>query len=109
MDYQIALNPELDLTPADFVQAWNTTQEAHVLAEARLAPSDQVFDPFLVGAAIAVISTISSISAGVATNLLSDLIKQVVMKKKGPKPIRVIQINQPDGKYIFVIDQEDEE
>jgi hypothetical protein len=104
MDYQIALNPELDLTPADFVQAWNTTQEARAVAEAHLAPSSQAFDPFLVGA----IAVISSIVTSVTADLLSDLIKKVVAKKKGPKPIRVIQINQPDGKYIFVIDQEDE-
>jgi len=104
MDYQIALNPELGLAPADFVQTWNTTQEARTLAEARRTSSSRTFDPFLVGA----IAVLGTIGVGVATDVISDLIKQVVTKKKGHKRIRVTQINQPDGTRILVIDHEDE-
>lgn len=37
MDYQIALPPDLGLSPTDFVVAWNDTPACRAVAEARLA------------------------------------------------------------------------
>jgi hypothetical protein len=49
-NYQIALSPDLGLSPADFVTAWNEEAEARNLAEAHLVPStSEHYDPTLVG------------------------------------------------------------
>ncbi len=89
MEYQIALNPELGLTPTDFVQSWNASAEAQTVAEARLTPtSNTSYDPFLVGA----IAVLGSIGVGVATNLISDLIKQVMEKKTAHKHLHITQV-----------------
>ena len=36
MDYQLVLSPEIGLSPADFVAAWNISTECRVVAEAQL-------------------------------------------------------------------------
>jgi hypothetical protein len=41
-DYEIVLSPELEISPADFVTAWNETAETHDFAEARLSESSGV-------------------------------------------------------------------
>lgn len=105
MDYQIALSPALGLTPVDFVQGWNTIDEARTVAEARLTALDgRNFDPFLVGA----VAVLSSVGIGIATNAIYDLIKQIVIRKAGNKRIHITQIEQPDGTCILVVDIEKE-
>src|SRR5919206_5302420 len=101
MDYQIALPPDLGLSPADFVTTWNETSECRTTAEATLStPPGTRFDPSLLDGAIAVLSTVS---VGVATNAIYDLIKQVLVKKGVHKRTQVIKQDQPDGTHLLVV------
>ena len=105
MNYQIALSPQLGLPPHDFVQGWNTSDEARVAAEAHLAPSStSQFDPFLLEA----LAVLSTVGVGMATNALYDLVKQVVIKKTGHHHTRITQVDQPDGTHILIVDFQDE-
>jgi hypothetical protein len=75
-EYQIALSPDLGLSPADFIAVWNEDTETHAITEARLAPSSSThYDPTLIAAILL------SIGTGIAGNTLYDLIKRVLVKK----------------------------
>ncbi len=55
MDYQIALPPDLGLSPAEFVTSWNADPASRTVAEARLDQSPRAqYEPFLIAGAIAV-------------------------------------------------------
>ncbi len=108
MEYQIALSPKLGLTPVDFVQSWNASSEAQAFAEARLtSTSNASYNPFLDGTMV-VLSTIGTIGVGVATNLLSDRIKEIFTKKTPQKHLHITKVDLPDGTHILVVDSKEE-
>ncbi len=97
-EYQIALSPDLDLTPVDFAAAWNADNETHSIAKAHVVPSTGTsYDPTLIAGALI------SITTGLASNVLYDLIKQV-LAKKGHKHTHIEETKKPDGTRILVID-----
>jgi hypothetical protein len=100
MEYQLALPPDLGLSPADFVTAWNASAVCRSIAQASLASSTRAqYDPLLVGA----IAVLSSIGIGLATNALYDLIKQVLTTKGVHTQTKIMKIDQPDGTHILVV------
>ena len=100
MDYQIALPPDLGLSPADFVSAWNEEPECRTMAEARLADStSRQYEPFSVGVAV-----LGSVSVGVATNAIYDWIKKVLTKNKVGKHTKFTLLDQPDGTRVIVVE-----
>jgi len=100
MEYQLALPPDLGLSPADFVAAWNASAECCTIAQASLSSSTSAqYDPLLV-AALALLSTVG---IGVATNALYDLIKQVLITKGVHTQTQIVKIDQPDGTRILVV------
>ena len=109
MEYQIALSPDLGLSPADFVTAWNEEAEAGSVAEARLTPSTSTsYDPLLLG----VVAVLGSIGTSVTANAIYDLIKKVLAKKGVPQAatpsthIQIMEIKKPGGTDILVVDIE---
>ena len=102
-DYQIVLSPDLGLSPADFVAAWNEDEEAHTLAEARLAaaPSEH-YDPTLL------VAILLSVATGAASNVLSDLILRVVDRKKDTGThTHIVEQKKPDGSRLLIVDIDD--
>jgi len=100
MDYQIALHPDLNLSPADFVKAWNDTPECREMAKANLdEPTSAQYDPF----AAAAVAVLSGVAIGVAANALYDRIKKVFIKKDVTKQIEIIQLDLPDGSRLLVV------
>jgi hypothetical protein len=106
MDIQIALAPDLEITAAQFAEAWNATPESRDAAPIRLetATGGQFSDP-VADAAIAVIT-------GLGSNAIYDLIKaviQIAWKRKhpaAPKPppaVNVVAIDQPGGNHVVVV------
>ncbi len=109
--YQIALSPDLDITPEEFAAAWNENAEARALAEAHLseAKGAQFIEPVLT-------TVLISIGIGAASNLLSDLIKGIIQQlkdKKGAqssqgtpmhKHTHVEQMKKPDGTEMLIVD-----
>jgi len=101
MDYRIALPPDLGLSAAGFVAAWNEAAECTAVAEARLAqPTRTQYDPTLLeGAFVA----LGSVALGVVSNVIYDLIKGVLAKKGIRKRMEVRQLDQPDGSRLLVV------
>src|SRR2546426_1366295 len=108
--YQIALSPDLDISPEEFANAWNETAEARAVAEAHLSEAKGAqFDPTLIA------GILISVGTGAASNLLSDLIKGIIQQlkdKKGAqssqaqthKHTHVEQMKKPDGTAMLIVD-----
>ena len=99
-DYQIILSPNLGISAADFVTAWNEEAEARNLAEAHLATStSKGYDPTLI------VAILLSVATGTASNLLSDLIMRLIDRKKDPqKHIHIEAQKKLDGTRLLVVD-----
>lgn len=107
MDYQIALSPDLNITPEEFADAWNEAAETRNAATVRLAQTKgaQFLDPLLAGALL-------SVPASVASSAVYELIKGVIhrlQEKKGQaqaphKHVHIEQTEKNDGTKILVID-----
>lgn len=105
-DYQIALSPDLGITPEEFASAWNDDPDARDLGTVHFS-EEKVFyiDPMLAAALL-------SIPAGLATSTLYDSLKNVVArlrKEKDSKPetkrhIHIEQTTKPDGTVVVAID-----
>jgi hypothetical protein len=101
VDYQIALSPELGLSPEDFVAGWNETPECNAVAVAHMeeAASTQ-YDPLLIGGAAAVLG---GVAINLASNALYDLIKSVLVKRGVRQQVEIVHMDQPDGNRLLVI------
>ena len=103
MDTQLALAPDLDLTPADFVAAWNETPECRAVAEARVeAAAGTQYDPLT---AAAVVAVLGSIAVNVASNAIYDLIKEALAKRRQPEDISISALDMPDGTRLIIVTQ----
>lgn len=100
MDYQIALSPELEWTAEAFVAAWNDTPECRAVAEAHTEQRGPAqFDPLVSG----MITMLSTIGVGIATNILYDLIKQALAGRGARKQATVEEFVQQDGTRVLVV------
>ena len=105
MEYQIALSPNIGISPTEFAAAWNASDETHAVAAATLTPSSSTnYDPFLTE----VVVTLGTIGVGVVTNAIYDLIKQVIVKQKKHQHVHIQQLDQPDGTHLLVVDIDEE-
>ena len=103
MEYQLALAPDLDLTPADFVAAWNETPECRAVAKARVeAAAGTQYDPLT---AAAVVAVLGSIAVSVASNAIYDLIKEALAKRRQPEDISISALDMPDGTRLIIVTQ----
>jgi hypothetical protein len=112
--YQIALSPDLHISAEEFATAWNESDVARTFAEAHLsqAKGTQFFDPMLV-------TVLLSVGAGVASNLLSDLIEGVVQQLRNKKGVEsstgtptykythTEYVKLPDGSEMLVVDKDE--
>lgn len=102
-DYEIVLSPDLEISPADFVAAWNETAETHDFAEARLSKSAGVrFDLPLI------VTIIISVTGGAASNVISDLIMKTLDKRGVRKHTHIERVKKADGTESFVADIDEE-
>ena len=104
MQYQILLSPDLDLSPAGFVASWNEEAAAHNLPQARLVPSaSKQYDQALLDAIVL------SVTTGIASNVLYELIKRIVVKKKGGHThTHIEESKKADGTRLLVVDIDEE-
>lgn len=97
---QIALSPDLGVSPADFVGVWNDTSTCRDISEAQLVTSSSTqFDPLLTAG----LAVLGSVATGLATNALYDLIKHALVQKGVQKPTEITEIKQPDGSRLLVV------
>lgn len=99
MAQKIALDPALGLTPAQLAAAWNAnpTTAAHGPARTEAAPPGQFTNFAEIGFMV-----VSSLSIGLLTNYLYDLIKGVFADKPAPT-IAIHPVKQPDGSTVIVV------
>ncbi len=108
MDYHIALSPDLDISSADFAEAWNETEHAQEIAPVTLTPTKNESFFFDQAAMDVIISTATTIGVGVVTNAIYDVLKSKLPKKVKPhKHLKFTQLTQPDGTQLIVVDEED--
>ncbi len=113
MQYQIALAPNLGISPDDFAAAWNASTEAHNAASINLsrAKGASYLDPVTTDI---IISTISTIGLGVITNAIYDVLKAALNKKdkaeaeKIHKHTKVTQLELPDGTRLLTVTIDEE-
>lgn len=101
MEYQLIFSPRVDLSPGDFVAAWNAETTMQEVAQAGLTPGQaQTYNP-LVDLVSLVLTTVG---LGLGTNALYDLIKKPFEKKEPKKHITITKLDQPDGTHFLTID-----
>ena len=112
--YQIALSPDLHISPEEFASAWNEDDVARTFAEAHLsqAKGTQFFDPMLV-------TVLISVGTGVAGDLLTNIIEGVVQQLRSKKGVQGISsttthkhthteyVKLPDGSEMLVVDKDE--
>jgi hypothetical protein len=102
-DYYIALSPDFELNPAEFVAVWNEEEECRSAAVARLlTPASQQYDINLFA------EIVLSLVTNIASSTVYDLIKKALTKREVPsKHIHIEALQKPDGTRFLVIDSEE--
>ena len=108
MEYQLVFARDLNVTPADFVAAWNEEVSTQEVAEAQLIPSPT--KSFNAPVVDIVLLVVNSVVLPIGTSALYELIKSVVIKEKKDehrhKHTKITQVDQPDGTHLLVIEEE---
>ena len=109
MEYLLVVSPDLDLSAEEVAAAWNADASTRALASLRLSPSSaQQFDQTLVDIVVTLASTVS---IGLFTNALYDVLKTVLKKKGEDKPrrhMKLTQLDQPDGTHLLIVESEEQ-
>ncbi len=101
MNYQIALDPRLDFSPAEFVAAWNETPACLAVGKAeQSAAIGKDFDPLLTAALVTVVS---SVLVNIASSIFYDLIKETLARKGVTKRTEIIEVTQLDDTRLVVV------
>ena len=103
--YHITLSPDLGLSSADFIAAWNEDATARTNGETQLVESTgkDYFD-----AAVAN-EIVLSLTTGIVGNALYDLIKAVLVKRGvHKKHTHVEETKKSDGTRLLVVDIDEE-
>jgi hypothetical protein len=100
MQYQVALDPQLGLSAAEFVEAWNASPHAEN-APAAVAPATRgaFLSPDMT---LVLIGAAASIPAAVVADVVSEVLKKKLLKKDAPQ-VTVTTISSPDGGPILII------
>lgn len=94
----VVLSPDLGITAEDLVDAWNASGERRTIATAEAAPAKaEQFEP------VSLTAVLVGIAAGVATNILSELIKKALETKKPATRLDVREVTAPDGTRTLVV------
>jgi hypothetical protein len=113
MKYQLVLAPDVNLSLAEVVNAWNTDAQAPYIAEAQMASAQvRPADPYLLNAQAVFTTTVAT---GVLVSVLTDVLKEVLERKYAQQQQRVQQPqlkvtarHHPDGSLLLVVEQEEE-
>jgi hypothetical protein len=98
-DYQIVLSPELGISANDFLVAWNEdTETRNLCAASPVSSGGKAFDPTLI------VGIIISVGSGVASNVVYDMIKKMLIKKGVSKHTHIEQMKKSDGTKLLVVD-----
>jgi hypothetical protein len=100
MQYQVALDPQLGLSAAEFVEAWNASPHAQD-APAAVAPATRgaFLSPEIT---LVLIGAAASIPPAIVAGFVTEVLKEKFLKKDAPR-VTVTTISSPDGGPILII------
>ncbi len=101
MSYQIALDPALGVSAADFVAAWNDLSECRAAAEARVAEPTR--GEFGLGLPPEAIQLIASAATSLLASVLWDCVKLALEKRGVKETPEKVEIYLPDGTPVYVV------
>ncbi|NTW98482.1 MAG: hypothetical protein HGB35_00805 [Geobacteraceae bacterium] len=104
MQYLVSLDPGLDLSASEFVEAWN--RSAYVTtgrASLEQGEAKAFLPPDVL---VALISAAEIIPSTIIATFVSDYLCKKFFKKKEPS-ITVKTIHLPDSRPVFIIKQEE--
>ena len=94
----VALSSDLGIAAQDFVDAWNAGGDRQTIATAEAtAAKAEHFEP------VSLTAVLVGIAAGVATNVISELITKALETKKPGTRVNVREVSNPEGSRIFVV------
>ena len=109
MEYYVALAPEFSISPAEFAAAWNATDAARQLAEARVdatAPQGFPLDPaMLQQGALILIGFAGGIAADVLKDTIKERLKSLIARKfptTPPPAVEVVIVDQFGAPLVVV-------
>ena len=103
MQYRIIFDPQIELSPEEFVENWNTSKYSDdTQSVARISSDETSVVQFLSPEALntILISAAVSIPAAVIANLATEILKQKFFGKSSPQ-ITIIK-NQEEEKVLIV-------
>ncbi len=110
MRYQIAFDPQLDLTSAEFVDAWNASEHAADSPASLPAAGDATAEPtraFLpIEITVALITAATVIPTTVIATFVSDYLRHKFIDSA--PSVTVTTIETPDGQPVLVITRREE-
>jgi hypothetical protein len=102
MQYRVALDPQLELSAAEFAAAWNESQYAQdAPAKVDDAAGQTFMSPEIT---VALISAAASIPATIIAGFVTEYLKKKFINKDVPK-VTVTAISTPDGEPVWIIKQ----
>ncbi len=101
MSYQIALDPGLSVSPAEFSAAWNQIPECLAVGKAERSPeAGAQFDPLLTAALVTIVS---SVLVNIASSIFYDLIKEALARQGVTQRTEIVETTQPNGTRLLIV------
>ncbi|MDO8691185.1 MAG: hypothetical protein Q7R39_14455 [Dehalococcoidia bacterium] len=101
MDYQIALSPDLGLTPEAFAEAWNGIPQCHQVADAQVrSPEAGRYGP---ETAATVVALLTGVGGSLVAAAIYDLVRHVLTRQGITRRTEIKLLEQPDGTRLLVI------
>ena len=98
MDHQLVLSPEIGLSSADFVAAWNISTECRVVAEAQLVQSSRSHSSSSSSENKVMLK--SSTEGMIPAKTIIRLVN-MVLKNEGVQDIKITHQEMVDGTQVF--------
>ena len=104
MQYLVALDPQLGLSAAEFVAAWNASDHAATGTAAVDESPQKSFLPLEV--TVALLTAAATVPTTIIATFVSDYLKHKFVEDHDPK-VTVTTISTPDGQPVLIVKQKE--
>lgn len=105
MDYQLALAPDLGLSPADFVAVWNVTIECRTAAEAHLLSQKHHRASSTTPSSELVVLK-GRVDLAITTHIIENLVKEV-LKREGVRRVTITYGKVQDDTQLLTVSSDE--
>lgn len=106
MSYIIQLSPEFGITPQEFVRAWNEHPECPKIAKANMHLLPQEYWPLFLNQeqlTLPILPILKNVAGGATPRMISEWVKEVVMREGVTHETEIIYAPQPDGMEYMIV------